>query len=606
MGNKKSLICCLGIDKNTYREQESPNSPRRQLNNQTTQSIILVYLDRNIVEDNLTQLQQVVTDVNTFNNVEECIRFIENFTDKKICIISSGTLGQHLVPRVHNLSQVDSIFLSCVNKKYHGQWAKDWSKIKGVFTEILPICEAVKQVIDQCDRDMISISFVSTDDDFNEKSLDEIDAMFMYCQILKEILSNLKFTEDEFTKYIDYCRRIYSENEVKLKKLDQLQEDYQRQTPVWWYTSDSFLSPMLNDALRLMNIDIIMKMGFFIHDLHFHIERLHFEQYDGDNSNEIFTVYRGQSMSKTNFEQMMKTQGGLMSFNNFLLTSKDYNVSLDSARRVLPHENMIGILFIVTIDPTNSTTTTATFASIANVNYYSDKEDQVLFSLRTVFRIVDIKSMDENPSLFQVNLTLPNDNDNDLRVLTNRIHEETFPHEKGWQRLGLLFNRIGQSDKAQEMFEILLEQTRDDIEKGRIYDELGLAKYNQKEYQTALTFYTKSLQIRQVSLPENHPDLCISYSNLGNTYREMGNYDKAISSYENSFEIREKLLPSNHPDLVLSYNSFGLMHFNRGEYSKAYSFYERAVNVAQQLYPSNHPLLELCIKNLENTKSKLT
>jgi hypothetical protein len=63
---------------------------------------------------------------------------------------------------------------------------------------------------------------------------------------------------------------------------------------------------MLNRALRLMNVDIIIKMGFFI---------------DHHSANS-FTVYRGQDMSKVDFEQMVKTKGGLISFNNFLSTSK--------------------------------------------------------------------------------------------------------------------------------------------------------------------------------------------------------------------------------------------------------------------------------------------
>ena len=60
-------------------------------------------------------------------------------------MIISGALGQHIVPVVHNMSQVDSIFIFCSNKQYHEQWTKEWSKIKGVFTKITPICEALKQ-----------------------------------------------------------------------------------------------------------------------------------------------------------------------------------------------------------------------------------------------------------------------------------------------------------------------------------------------------------------------------------------------------------------------------------------------------------------------------
>ena len=85
-----------------------------------------------------------------------------------------------IVPRVHSMSQVDSIFIFCGNKKHHEQWTKEWSKIKGVFTEITPICEALKQASQQCEQNAISISFVTTSDDVSNKNLDRLDPMFMY------------------------------------------------------------------------------------------------------------------------------------------------------------------------------------------------------------------------------------------------------------------------------------------------------------------------------------------------------------------------------------------------------------------------------------------
>jgi hypothetical protein len=46
-------------------------------------------------------------------------------------------------------------------------------------------------------------------------------------------------------------------------------------------------------------------------------------------------------------------------------------------------------------------------------------------------------------------IELTSDNDKDLRVLIDRIREETFPHDKGWNRLGLLLSKMGQFTKSQ-------------------------------------------------------------------------------------------------------------------------------------------------------------
>jgi hypothetical protein len=66
-----------------------------------------------------------------------------------------------------------------------------------------------------------------------------------------------------------------------------------------------------------MEVDLIIKMGFFVRDLHHHIATLHTEQYSGQIHLDSFTVYRGQGLSQTDFNQLLKTKGGLMSFNNF-------------------------------------------------------------------------------------------------------------------------------------------------------------------------------------------------------------------------------------------------------------------------------------------------
>jgi hypothetical protein len=55
----------------------------------------------------------------TFTDSEECIQFIEEMRNDKVCMIISGSLGQHIVPRVHSKSQVDSIFIFCGNKNRH-------------------------------------------------------------------------------------------------------------------------------------------------------------------------------------------------------------------------------------------------------------------------------------------------------------------------------------------------------------------------------------------------------------------------------------------------------------------------------------------------------
>ncbi|CAF3827779.1 unnamed protein product [Adineta steineri] len=566
----------------------------RRINMQRMQSVLLIWVDKNIDDNNadcsntIKQLQRVVNNVNTFTDSEQCVEFIQEITNNRVCMIISGSFGEHIVPRVHDMSQVDTIFIFCKNEEFHKQWAKKCPKIKGVFTKITPICEALIQAAHQCEQNVTSISFVAS----NKIS----DPSFMYTQILKEILLTINFEEKHINEYIHYCYDAFVENEYALDNITKLARDYHDKTPIWWYTYQSFLYTMLNRALRLMDADIIVRMGFFINDLHRDIQRLHSEQFDGHQSSTTFTVYRGQGLSKEDFTELTKTKGGLLSFNNFLSTSRNRNVSLAFAQEAAINPDLVGILFVMSINPADSTTP---FASITDVSYFH-KEDEVLFSMHTIFRIGDIKQMDRNKDLYQVNLVLTNNNDQDLRTLGDQIRQETFPDQQGCYRLGHLLIKMGQFNKAQEVYEDLLHQAANESDKAPIYYQLGCIKCNQGEYQEALVSHGKALVIRQQLLPSNHPDLAASHNNIGVVYYRKGDYTKALSNYEKALEIRQQSLLSSHPDLGDSYNNIGTVHHSMGGNSNALIAHEKALEIRRKSLPSNHPDLAASYNNSGN------
>ena len=98
---------------------------RRRGDMPMVQNVLLIWLDGKINKSNsdyrntISHLPRSVNTINTFVNSQERIQFLEDIEDEKTCMIISGALGQQIVPRVHNLFQVDSIFIFCNNKEYH-------------------------------------------------------------------------------------------------------------------------------------------------------------------------------------------------------------------------------------------------------------------------------------------------------------------------------------------------------------------------------------------------------------------------------------------------------------------------------------------------------
>ncbi len=368
--------------------------PRRPPVARMVQNFHLVWLDGSIDEVNdddcrnsITKLRQVVNTVNTFNDVDECIDFVTDMKDEETFMLVSGTCSQVIVPVVQDMSQVRSVYIFREDKAWHEQWAPQRLKVKGVYTDITPICEALKKAVQACDQNLVSLSFVKKIDGASNQNLHQLDQSFMYTQILKEILLTIHFEQEHMNEFLTHCREQFVSNTTALKNVDEIETEYPLHQPIWWYTYGCFLYSMLNRALRLMEVDRIIKMGFFIQDLHNHIAELYAEQYGGHHHSDSFIVYRGQGLSLTDFDQLIKTKGGLMSFNNFLSTSLDRAVSFAFADSNKDNPDLVGVLFEITINPSISSTF---FANIHDVSAYQ-KEEEILFSMHSVFRIGQVK-----------------------------------------------------------------------------------------------------------------------------------------------------------------------------------------------------------------------
>ncbi|CAF0746299.1 unnamed protein product [Adineta steineri] len=570
----------------------------RQPRQRMVQNYLLIWVDANIdqadkdCKNTLAQLKSVVNDVNLCTEPDQCIQTLNNVDNEQAFVITSGSLGQHLVPEIHGIPQLDAIYIFCSNKSRHEGWTQNWKKIKGIHTNIKDICKALQLAVKQCDQDTIAVSFLTINEMASTDNLNQLEPTFMYTQLFKEILLDIKYDRKAIKELAACCREAFAGNSVELQIIDKFEHDYDPKNAIWWYTRECFTYKMLNQALRLMDADIIINMGFFLRDVHQQIQQLH-EQQVSSYGRKSFIVYRGQGLMKTDFEKLQKAKGGLMSFNNFLSTSKDEKVSRSFARRVSAEPNKVGILFIMSIDPCLKLTP---FASIKEVSYFK-AEEEILFSMHTVFRVNAIKQMENKIQLYQVELELTSDDDQQLRSLTDRIREETSG-STGWQKLGKLLLKIGQFNKAEELYNVLLEQTSDEGEKAHYYSQLEHVKRDQGDYEKAIWYYEQAIEIQQKTLPSNDPDLATSYNDIGLVYNNMGQYSKALSYYEKALEIYQKTLPSNHLDLATSYNNIGSVYDHMGENSKALSYYEKALEIKEKSLPSNHPSLATLYNNI--------
>ncbi|CAF4652794.1 unnamed protein product [Rotaria sp. Silwood2] len=316
------------------------------------------------------------------------------------------------------MPKLNAIYIFCGNKQRHQEWARNWFKVKGVHTSIPPICQALAEAVKKCNQDHVDFTVISAHEGGSSENRNRIEPSFMYTQLFKEILLDMDHGQQVINDLVMFCKETYERNPDELKCIQDFQRNYHSSNAIWWYTRECFTYKMINRALRTLDADMIIRMGFFLCDVHRQIQELHkkqIPQYHG----EPFLLYRGQRLLKSDFEKINKNKGGLISFNNFLSTSKTRDVALIYADGVQEATGKVGVLFQMTIDPKQSSTS---FASIRELSYFQ-QEEEVLFSMHSVFRIGEVRKIPNDNQLYEVDLKLTADDDQQLHQLTDRIRE---------------------------------------------------------------------------------------------------------------------------------------------------------------------------------------
>ncbi len=121
---------------------------------------------------------------------------------------------------------------------------------------------------------------------------------------------------------------------------------------------------------------------------------------------------------------------------------------------------------------------------------------------------------------------------------------------------------------------------------------------NRGDYQKALEYLIKSLEIKKEILPSKHLSIADSYNNIGSIYFKIGNFDNALKYYSVSIKIKKEILPDNHKDISKAHNSLGLTYFKKGDLDKALEYYLKSLEIQKLSFPSNYPDIAMSFNNI--------
>ena len=175
-----------------------------------------------------------------------------------------------------------------------------------------------------------------------------------------------------------------------------------------------------------------------------------------------------------------------------------------------------------------------------------------------------------------------------------------------YNNIGLVFNdQICDYDKALEYYFKALEIRekvlgKDHSDTAQSYNNIGTVYSDKGKYDKALEYYLKSLEIREKVLGKEHPDTAQSYNNIGNVYYSKGDYDKALEYHKEALEIQEKVMGKEHPDTATSYNNIGIVYSRKGDYDKALEYHKEALEIREKVLGKEHPDTATSYNNIGN------
>jgi tetratricopeptide (TPR) repeat protein len=467
--------------------------------------------------------------------------------------------------------------------------------VKGVLTDA--ICLIEKIAFDQTKRNTdqraeLAISVL-------ENTTQAQDSEFMWFQLIIEALlkMNDETRESTFADLISWCRLQYAGNSAQLNYVEELGDRYDPHDAVWWYTRDTFVYRVLNTALRRQNIDVLVLFCFLIQHIY---EQLKEQGHFGED---VIDVYRGQLMSLEELDRLKSNTGHFISINTLFSTSLQRSVALVYADN--PNTDTTKAFVLFEIEVNTRLKRVKPFANISNLSQFGTGEDEVLFMIGSVFRIIDL-SRNEELNVWIIKMVLADEEENELKAVFESMQRNKIGKDTSLMSLGNILSDMGKYDEATKYYQRLLKSLPDnDRTIPDCYANLGSVAQHKGDFDAALKYMTKALELElQQPTSNEETELAIKYMNLGCVYQDKKMFDEALKNCSKGLALHLKIDGHDHVNTAIAYHNLGTLYDEQNNIDMALSYYNECLQIQRKLLPSNHPEIAFTLMNLGNVHQK--
>ncbi|CAM4789223.1 unnamed protein product [Rotaria magnacalcarata] len=562
---------------------------------QNLEDITLIWLDSNIDDssDSL-HIQSLLDDLNNYvllyTDSELCINYIRAIIKERVFVIFAGALSQSVLPQLHSLAVVTAIFIFFNGHKGNVPLLNNYSKVIGIFTDQQSLLQSIRKTRYFVLKQTLAFSLFDHQKQKSTRDVSKDWGSFTWFQLLIDILKQIPQTEQAKRDMLDKCREYYALNKTEMKKIEQFEITYTEDKAIEWYTRDSFVYRLVNKALRTEDVELLYLFRFFIVDLSSQLEHEWQRLYNGKT--EILTLYRGQAMLTEEFDKLNKSVGIIISTNGFFSTTKDNQVALGF---IASHsDEQKRILFEIKVD---CRLQTIVFADIDNYSQMGG-EQEVLFGLGSVFKIDNVM-FDSKLYCWTIQMTATDERSVNIQEYVNAKRKQMDDFSPTVLFGRLLFLELGQMDKAEKYFRMLLKTLPPEHEDfASVCNNLGNVFYGKYQLDLALNCFARAYILRRQSLHSQHPQIAASLFNIGCVLHLKGHHQKALYCLEKSLNILDNNYYNDHQLKAMIINGIGLLYRDKKEYKNAFEYFNRALDMYKRLLPEQHPDIASCLGNI--------
>lgn len=189
---------------------------------------------------------------------------------------------------------------------------------------------------------------------------------------------------------------------------------------------------------------------------------------------------------------------------------------------------------------------------------------------------------------------------NDLALENLLKAEKIFPKEPSaflaecYEDLGLTYWNNENYDLAIQYHEKALEMRQSLFGKrslmaGDSYNNLGITHIEESAFQASL-YLSRARQIYEQELGTDHPKVAYCLLNLARANEELNNYLEALDLIASVQEIWEQQYEDqDHPNKAFTLQALGRTQFKAGAYEEAEIAFQEALNIYRNIYGEKHP-----------------